>query len=426
MDVSNLLSHDGPSHPVPQQTNNAPLDQTYNHQYLTRRSTATQNHSDQPMATTPARQFYHSATSEGHASASPPKPKNLTFELHFDGIPRYKARLPMRVQIFPHDTTDSIISTVKNFYGLYEGAANGVSFEDAQGNTLIAQYENFRDGMVVYMRVVPDYSSRQNSYDGFGHSGYRSTSPRRLPQLDDVPQMLPPQPAQILNYGQPPSRPASRLSRKQSASPRLGGRPSRANSSQKIRSRSGVKSQSSSFQANLDELNGDAHNGYSSSDGGAGSVTSSRKARSEQLASAEISVENIVEGGRRKRAKFESSVSCINCHLGLLGSFAKGDPFCRNCLSSSHPKLQHPTRFHRSLLNVVLTAMRMLRHSLAPRNVHSHTMFLSSLHKAILSENKHNLAHHNQVQHSRSLLYLNMAIASVIVLVDHCHLQDPP
>jgi hypothetical protein len=48
-------------------------------------------------------------------------------------------------------------------------------------------------------------------------------------------------------------------------------------------------------------------NGYSSSDNGRDSVTSSRKAKSE-LASAEISLDNIVEGGRRKRAKFESSV----------------------------------------------------------------------------------------------------------------------
>lgn len=44
--------------------------------------------------------------------------------------------------------------------------------------------------------------------------------------------------------------------------------------------------------------------GYSS--GGEGSVTSSRRSKTEQV-NAEISVDNIVEGGRRKRA-FESSV----------------------------------------------------------------------------------------------------------------------
>ena len=46
--------------------------------------------------------------------------------------------------------------------------------------------------------------------------------------------------------------------------------------------------------------------GYSSGDNGGGSVTSSRRSKTE-LVNAEISVDNIVEGGRRQRA-FESSV----------------------------------------------------------------------------------------------------------------------
>ena len=50
---------------------------------------------------------------------------------------------------------------------------------------------------------------------------------------------------------------------------------------------------------------GDA-DGYSSDENGEGSVTSSRRSKQEQV-NAEISVDNIVEGGRRKRA-FESSV----------------------------------------------------------------------------------------------------------------------
>jgi hypothetical protein len=48
----------------------------------------------------------------------------------------------------------------------------------------------------------------------------------------------------------------------------------------------------------------DAMGGYSSGDG----ATSSTK---EQFGNTDISVENIVEGGRRKRAKFESSVCVI-------------------------------------------------------------------------------------------------------------------
>ena len=361
MNVSNLLSHEAPQPQIQQQPREAYLEQAYNHQYPTRRSLSTQNHSHQQMGPpNQGQQIDDSPASEVLASASPTKPKNVTFELHFEGAPRYKARLPMRVQIFPHDTTDSIISTVKNFYGLYDGAANGVSFEDAQGNTLIAQYENFRNEMVVYMRVIPDYSLQHTNHDGIGNSGYRSASPRRLPQLDEVPQMLPPQPAQILNYGQPPSRPASRLSRKQSASPRLGGRMPRAHSNQKTRSRSGVKSQPSSFQANLDELNGDTHNGYSSSDGGAGSVTSSRKARSEQLASAEISVENIVEGGRRKRAKFESSVCYHDRGLFLLSSLTNDFSICRSYLSLFHLKSLLRTQSLRYHPSAAPTAMNML------------------------------------------------------------------
>jgi hypothetical protein len=75
-----------------------------------------------------------------------------------------------------------------------------------------------------------------------------------------------------------------------------------------------MKSRGSSAHGSLLDPNNDAMNGYSSSDGGHGSVSSSRKAKSEQLSSAEISLDNIVEGGRRKRAKFESSVSVMGLY----------------------------------------------------------------------------------------------------------------
>ena len=68
-------------------------------------------------------------------------------------------------------------------------------------------------------------------------------------------------------------------------------------------------SREDSFQGQLNDLNNETIKGDSSSDGEGGSVTSSRKARSEQLARADISLDNILEGNRRKRAKFESSVS---------------------------------------------------------------------------------------------------------------------
>ncbi|TKA70869.1 hypothetical protein B0A49_05630 [Cryomyces minteri] len=75
-------------------------------------------------------------------------------------------------------------------------------------------------------------------------------------------------------------------------------------SNSKLRIRPGLKSRGSSTHGSFVDPNADD---YSSSDGGNGSVSSSRKARNEQLASADISLDNIVEGGRRKRAKFESS-----------------------------------------------------------------------------------------------------------------------
>ncbi|KAH0564983.1 hypothetical protein GP486_001631 [Trichoglossum hirsutum] len=246
-----------------------------------------------------------------------PTPKNVAFELLWPESPTYRARLPMRVQIFPHDTTDSIITTVKNFYGLYDGpgGAKGVSFEDEHGNTLIARYENFRNAMIVYVRVVLEYPDSSGAY---GPPSYRSASPRVSAQpiyYGGPPyHMPPPQPAQVPGYGQPPSRPNSRAARKRSVSPQSGrGRRSasastnQGNGVKMTRSGSNMKSRGSSTHGSHHDPNSDAMNGYSSSDGGHGSVSGSRKAKSEQLASAEISLDNIVEGGRRKRAKFESS-----------------------------------------------------------------------------------------------------------------------
>jgi hypothetical protein len=238
-----------------------------------------------------------------------PTPKSVAFELLFPESPQYRARLPMRVQIFPHDTTDSIITTVKNFYGLYAGpgGAKGVSFEDDQGNTLIARYENLRNNMVVYVRVIEEPTPA--SY----HLGSPAISQPCYP--GDGQQMPPPQPAQALNYGQPLSRPNSRTSRKRSVSPNNGrGRRSTSVSTnpplpKKSRSRSGFKSRGSSAHGSFADCHSDGMNGYSSGDGAPGSVSS--RTKSEHIGNTEISLDNIVEGGRRKRAKFESSVSSL-------------------------------------------------------------------------------------------------------------------
>lgn len=240
-------------------------------------------------------------------SPTSPIKKTVTFELMFEDGSSYKARLPLRIQIFPHDTTESIVTTVKSFYGIYDGAAKGVSFEDEIGTTLIASYENFKDDMVVRVRVVRDHSQPWQYGEHVHSLPTNPTIAQRTPHLDDGFQMPPPQYGQAFAYDPSASRSPSRVARKQSASPHLVTN-RRSLSTQKGRSHSKMKHREDSFQAQLDEVNKDAMKGYSSSDGEAGSVTSSRKARNEHLASAEISLENIVEGGRRQRAKFESSV----------------------------------------------------------------------------------------------------------------------
>ena len=363
MDVSNMLSTE--ERPCMDQVHlaNPQQEQTHSHQYLTRRSMSATASTDQRYTAPPTNEYLSSngAAADAQPPGSP-KPKNVAFELRY-GAPNIRGRLPMRVQIFPHDTTDSIVTTVKNFYGIYDGVGQGVSFEDVRGNTLIAGYENFTNDMIVYVRVIADYSQRPEYQ---GHWGQAATSPHILQKADEGISMLPPQPAHVFSYGQPPSRPGSRISRKQSASPKMS--QGRSNSTQKSRSRSGQKGQGSSFQAGLDELNSDTHNGYSSSDGGAGSVTSSRKARSEQLASAEISVDNIVTGGRRKKAKFESSVSGrlqtspnIRLMFGTIGTSSLRPPSSTSsklrvlCLASTTIQRRrrsisicetHPAHFH--------------------------------------------------------------------------------
>jgi hypothetical protein len=234
-------------------------------------------------------------TGSAHDSLSPTKqvqPKHVSFELLLPQSPQHRARLPMRVNIYPHDTTDSIITTVKNFYGLYE--RRGVIFEDRHGNLLIARFENFEHGMVVYVRV----SAEDLDAEDYSPAPRQPTiSPRRpRPHLDAAFQMPPPR-----IYDHAGTRDDSRNGR-QTHSP-APGRGRRSASVKRVRTF--AKSRGNSSHGSFAEANGDA---YSDSDG---SVSSSRRSRKEPLASAEISVDNIVEGGRRKRAKFDSSVSMV-------------------------------------------------------------------------------------------------------------------
>lgn len=221
------------------------------------------------------------------ADPSEPRPsaKNVTFEYLLNENSSQRARLPMRVNIYPHDGTESIIATVKNFYGLYDG--NGVSFEDRDGNTLIARFENFADKQTVYVRVIEDTPSNTATPS-------HTTSPRR-PRLGPAFEL-----SQLVGHSI--SRPSSRATKKRSASP-VSNSGLRSNSVSTIKSRA-KKSRMGSVYGDIEY--------DSDSDIGNASVTSSRRGKSDVVASAEISVDNIVEGGRRKRARFDSSVS-LSC-----------------------------------------------------------------------------------------------------------------
>lgn len=309
MDVSHLLSNDLPHSTRSQQSVHSTAPEVSNiHHYGTRRS-----HSGWPPTQDLVPQGRpvdgHHLHGDGLTNPSDqdesiePPPKDVAFELIIDSATSHRARLPMRVQIFPHDSTESIITTVKNFHGLYDPSIQGVNFEDAQGRVIIARYENFANNSTVYVRVVYDESQ------AFQHGNvpaYLSASPRRVHNFDDSPQPLPStQPSQILQYGQSMSRPSSRAACKRSASPHAGPG-GRGSITQHARSK--LRSRDVSQLGSFEEAHADA-NTFSDSDGGANSVSSSRKSRSENPARAEISTENILEGGRRKRTKFESSVS---------------------------------------------------------------------------------------------------------------------
>jgi hypothetical protein len=298
MDVSQLLAEDKPVHsrrlqPSIEGTNNQ-------HQFATWQ---TPQHS--PVRSTAIR-----TPLPPSPYAPGPPPKHVTFEYILppaeapqgpDG-PQQRARLPMRVNIWPHDATDSIVTTVKNFYGLYEGG--GVSFEDKDGCTLIARYENFTDRQTVHVRVTDE------SNNGTPRT---SMSPKR-PSLGPPFEMG----SQHFNQMQAGSRPASRAALNRSMSPHNTTRETRSvsvSTNSKPRSRPGIKGRAGSAHGSFADPHGIHAQDMSDSDGGNGSVTSSRRGKIEGIvASAEISVENIVEGGRRKRARFDSSVCSEVCH----------------------------------------------------------------------------------------------------------------
>ncbi|KAF2233425.1 hypothetical protein EV356DRAFT_448431 [Viridothelium virens] len=286
MDLSNLLTSDSSRY--------RPQGQVGSHQYPTRNTTASIERSQEQQQELNgfARQFPSidsggQTTPHKMSSAAGLPPKNVSFKLILPEAPQQLHRLPMRVSIFPHDATESIITTVKNFYALLQG----VSFEDEKGNTLIARYENFTADMTVYVRAV-NFPAAQSPVSG----QYVQDAPSPIkPRLDAPFEMRPPQ----LNTAMSPTRSASRAARGRSISPQSAHSRYSASALSTGKGRPRKQRNPGSFVEGM--------NDEDSLDGSNESVTSSRRGKSDQLASAEISVNNIVEGGRRQRAKFESS-----------------------------------------------------------------------------------------------------------------------
>ena len=221
--------------------------------------------------------------------------KSVSFELLLDDRSKTRARIPLRVVVNTHDSTESIITTVKNFYGIYDG--NGVSFEDGSGNTLIASYDNLTHDTTVYVRIVAGPPQPGVPLIHALYPVAAAPEPQRRPSLGEPFQMLPPH---MRESSRSPTRPSSRLARLRSPSPQQG-RGRRSASQQKAGSFSGSRGSSA---------NGSYHeeNVYSDSEAGRSSISGSRKARSEQFASSDISTANVLQDGRRGQAIFDSSV----------------------------------------------------------------------------------------------------------------------
>ncbi|TGZ80580.1 hypothetical protein EX30DRAFT_372208 [Ascodesmis nigricans] len=186
---------------------------------------------------------------------------------------------PKMFQIRPHDTTDSIMDTVKHLLGVSRQYDLGVSLEDEQETSFIPSYDNFIDGQTVYVRIEETVSHsyiHRHSYN-LRQNGGGSNSSR--------------------SYDYPTSRSVSPNSR--------GGRSASATGRQRALKRASLH-QDPDDDRYLEDF---AHDGqwygipsqqflpddYEGSRTKAGSV-----------ASADISVENILEGSRRKRPKFSA------------------------------------------------------------------------------------------------------------------------
>jgi len=215
-------------------------------------------------------------------------PKEVTFKLYNSAYPspttQHRETPSLNVTIHPHDTTESIAFTVKSFFGLLpsEGSPNlRVSFEDSHGHYLILSHENLTSGMAVYVRAITD-DNRPPAYSS-SHSDVRSQY----------------QSEYVYDSYHPSREPQYYEKRGRSQSP-VDEREQRSTSVNSVSTtRTKGSKRYNSGTPGLDS-NGDP------------------KTKVEPLASAEISLDNILEGSRRKRLKFESSVRHINLTIFCL------------------------------------------------------------------------------------------------------------
>lgn len=129
-------------------------------------------------------------SSEDHRMTRKRPGKSISFELLLDEGSKTRARIPLRVIVNTHDTTESVIATVKNFYGIYDG--NGVYFEDSRGNTLIASYENLDHDTTVYVRSVPGTSQPPSQFSNAQYAMPAPPEPQRRPSLGEPFHMMVP------------------------------------------------------------------------------------------------------------------------------------------------------------------------------------------------------------------------------------------
>lgn len=182
-------------------------------------------------------------------------PKSVLFALVRNADDRVHDRVdppPVRFTINAHDTTEAIASTVKSYFGLFSG----------DGKTTATHPVSFEDKNGS--RLILSHENVSESMTVYVRS-----------MLQTPPYMAPPAFAE----GEEPYIRDGSPNGTRSAAPMM------------ARSRSNKRHASSTPSPESD---------------------SDSKLKVEPIASAEISVENIVNGSRRKRAKFESSVCLLS------------------------------------------------------------------------------------------------------------------